>query len=83
MQTYTATSARSQLFQMLADTAKTHLPKKISSKQGDAILLSELEYESLVETAYLMSVPGFQKSIEKADKDIKSGDVYTLDEVFS
>lgn len=82
MQTITATNARSNLFSLLKKTLETHLPVRISSKEGGVIILSEEEYESLIETAELLSQPGLRASIKKADLDIEKGDVYTFDQVF-
>ena len=82
MNSITATNARSNWFQLLKDTIKGHLPAKISSKEGNAVLISENDYESLLETAELLFVPGLKKSIKKADKEIEGGDLYTMDDVF-
>ncbi len=82
MTTITATELRTNLFQVLKKTVKGHLLTKISSKEGNAILLSEEEYESLLETAELLSIPNLKESLLKADEEIKKGDVYSVDEVF-
>ena len=55
---------------------------KISSKEGNAVLLSEEEYESLLETAEFQAIPGLKESLKKADEDIKKGKVYSIEEVF-
>jgi len=54
MNTLTATNARSNLFKLLKQTINGHLLTRISSKEGSAILISEDDYESLVETAELL-----------------------------
>lgn len=82
MKTYTATDARSNLFKLLKTTIMGHAITRIASKDGAAILISEDDYESLMETAELLSIPGFKKSIEKADREIEKGEMYSLDEVF-
>lgn len=82
MNTITATHARSNLFKLLKQTVKGHLHTRISSKEGNAVLISEEDYENLLETAELLSVPGLEKSIRRADKEIKNGSVYTFDEIF-
>ena len=82
MNSITASNARSNWFQLLKNTIKGHFPSRISSKEGNAILISENEYESLLETAELLSVPGLAKSIKKADKEIEKGEVYTMEDVF-
>ena len=82
MKSITATDARSGLFKILQNTIRGHRQVRITSKEGNAILLSEEDYESLLETAKLLSIPGFLESIQKADKEIKSGETYSMDEVF-
>ena len=44
--------------------------------------MSEEDYESLLETAQLLSIPGFLESIQKADKEIKNGETHSMDDVF-
>lgn len=45
-------------------------------------MISEEDYESLLETAELLAQPGLKESIKKADKEIEKGELYTLDDVF-
>jgi len=82
MVTITTTDARSNLFQIVKRTAKGHVPTKISSKDGNVIIISEEDYESILETAELLSVPGFKDSIAKSDEEIKKGNVYTFEDTF-
>lgn len=82
MVTITTTDARSNLFQIVKKVVKGHVPTKISSKDGNVIIISEDDYESILETAELLSIPKFKKSIVKADKEIKNGDIYTFEETF-
>jgi len=82
MKTITATNARSNLFNLLKKTIAGHLLTKISTREGNAVLINEEDYESLVETAELLSIPGFKKSIKKADKEIANGEVFNFEDVF-
>ena len=82
METFTATDARKNLFELLKKTLKGHRAYRITSKEGDAILLSGEEYESLLETLELLSLPGMLKSIRQARKDIKQGKTFSMKEVF-
>ena len=82
MNQISATNARSNLYELFKKTVSGHLLTRISSKEGNVILLSEEDYESLVETAELLSVKGLKKSIEKADKEIKERDLFTLEDIF-
>jgi prevent-host-death family protein len=81
MNTITATNARSNLFKLLKQTVKGHLHTKISSKEGNAVLISEEDYESLLETAELLAIPGLKESIKRADKDIEKGNLHSLKDV--
>lgn len=82
MKTLTATSARSDLFNILKQTVKGHLQTRITSKEGNAILISEEDFESLVETQELLSIKGLKDSIDQADKEINEGETFSLKEVF-
>lgn len=83
MKSITATNARSNLFNILKNTIKGHRQIRITTKDGNAILLSEEDYESVLETAHLLSIPGFLNSIKKADKEIENKKTYSMDEVFN
>jgi len=82
MTTITATDARSNLFQLIQKTIKEHSPARISSKAGTAILISEEDYESILETVELMSEPGLLESLKESEKQIARGEVFTHEEVF-
>ncbi len=82
MTTFTATAARQALFSILEKSIKGHAPVKITSKNGDAVLISEEDYESLLETLELLSTPGMHKSILEAKADIKAGRTKSLKQVF-
>ena len=80
--TITATEARQQFYQLLRKSVKGHVPVRITSKDGDAIILSEADYEGLLETLELLSVPGMRKSIREAKADIKAGRTKSLKDIF-
>ncbi len=82
MKTITSTQARSDLFNIIKGTVKGHRQVRITSKEGSAILLSEEDYENLIETLELLSIPGFKKSIDKANHEIENGETYSMEEVF-
>lgn len=82
MNTITATKARNNLFGVLHSAIKSYIPTRIKTKEGSAIVLSEKDYESILETAKLTSIPGFVNSIKVADEQIKTGEYKSLDEVF-
>ncbi len=82
MTTVTATQARQHLFEILKKSVKGHSPVKISAKTGDAVLVSEEDYEGLLESLELLSTPGFAKSIKEARGDIKAGRTKSLKDIF-
>ena len=82
MKTYTATNARSDFSLLIKETIHGHKEIKITSKEGGVILISEEDYENLLETLELLSVPGFRKKMEKAEKEIQKGEIFTMEEIF-
>lgn len=48
---------------MLEKTIKYNEPINISTKDGNAVLLSEEEYNGLMETLYLSSISGMKEEI--------------------
>ena len=80
--TVTATEARQHLFQLVRKSVKGHVPVRITSKEGDAVLVSGEDYEGLLETLELLSVPGMRKSIQEARADIRAGRTKSLKDIF-
>lgn len=76
-----ATKARSEFFDLLKKSIRGHELIRISTRDGDAVLISEEDYDSLLETLELMSTPGLAHSIATARKEIERGETYSLDEV--
>lgn len=65
MKTVTATSARSDLYQLIDSTREEHQPVQITGKRGNAVLVSEQDWNSIQETLYLLGVPGMRESIQE------------------
>ena len=82
MHTLTATNVRSNLFNILKTTIRGHQQTRITSKEGNVVLISEEDYESIIETAELSSIKGFKKSIQKADEEIKNNELYSISDIF-
>ena len=53
----TASDARKNLFPLIEQVNNDHQPVEITSKRGDAVLMSRADYDALEETAYLLRVP--------------------------
>ncbi|MGB4406884.1 MAG: type II toxin-antitoxin system Phd/YefM family antitoxin [Sphaerochaeta sp.] len=58
-----STNFRRNLFELLEQTIKFNEPIIISTKDGNAVLLSEKDYKELMKTLYLGSIPGLKESI--------------------
>jgi antitoxin YefM len=82
MATVNATQARKEFFDLIKGALTNHKVFRIHHREGDVVLMSEEEYESLQETLELLSVPGFAESIKKSLGQIEKGETYSLDEVF-
>lgn len=52
-----ASEARQRLFPLLEQVNTDHEPVRISSKAGDAVLMSAQDYDSWQETVYLLRSP--------------------------
>lgn len=65
MPTLSATEARAKLYRLIDQTTLSHEPIVITSKRGNAVLLSEDDWRSIQETLYLLSIPGMRASIRE------------------
>ena len=63
MQNTNITSARAELFKLAASCIKYNNVININTKDGNVIMLSEEDYNSLLETLYLAGIPGMYESI--------------------
>ena len=57
------TNFRKNIFSMLEQTIKYNEPVNISTKDGNAVIISEEDYNSLMETLYLYSIPEQREKI--------------------
>lgn len=69
MEIYTTTQARTNLFKLMDYTNGSHNPVYIVGKKNTAVLISEEDYRSMLETLHLMSIPGMKDSILNASKE--------------
>ena len=63
MATLNSTEARSNLYGLIAQVNESHEPVTITGKKGNAILISESDWESINETLYLLNIKGMRESI--------------------
>lgn len=57
------TNFRKNIFKILEQTIKYNEPVNISTKEGNAVVLSEEEYNGIIETLYLSSMPETKEKI--------------------
>lgn len=63
------TNFRKDIYEMLENTIKHNEPIHISTKNGNAVVLSEEDYNNLIETLYISSIPGLKEDIQKGLKE--------------
>lgn len=63
------TSFRKDIYELLEQTIKYNEPINISTKNGNAVVLSEEDYNSLMETLYISSIPELKEDIIKGLKE--------------
>jgi len=74
-----ATEARSKLYTLIDEAMETHQPIVITGKRGNAVLVSEEDWNSIAETLHLLSVPGMRESIKEGMKEELSESSKELD----
>lgn len=70
----TANEARKNLFSLIEQVNEDQSAVEITSKRGDAVLMSRCEYESLQETAYLLRVPANARRLLESLAQAREGD---------
>lgn len=68
MKTINATAFRKDLYRSLNNVIEFNQPLTVSTKKGNAVILSEEDYNSLIETMYLDSQKGLVKAIKEGEK---------------
>jgi prevent-host-death family protein len=65
MKTVTASKARANLYRLIEETSDSSEPVQITGKKGNAVLVSEQDWQAIQETMYLLSIPGMRESIRR------------------
>lgn len=82
--TISASEARQRLFPLLEQVNTDHEPVRISSKAGDAVLMSADDYDSWQETVYLLRSPENARRLmsavarDKAGSDVRATSIDEL-----
>lgn len=74
MTAVSATSARANLYRLIDQVNDESEPLTITGQRGNAVLVSEADWQAIQETLFLESVPGMVESIRQArDEGIQAG----------
>jgi antitoxin YefM len=68
-----ASEARSRLFPLIQQVNDDHVPVRITSKGGDAVLMSAEDFDSWQETIYLLRSPANARRLMEAVARDKAG----------
>jgi antitoxin YefM len=82
--TISASEARSHLFPLIQQVNDDHVPVRITSKGGDAVLMSAEDYDSWQETIYLLRSPANARRLMEAiarDKESRPAVTKTKEEL--
>jgi antitoxin YefM len=85
--TISASEARQRLFPLLEQVNTDHEPVRITSKGGDAVLMSADDYDSWQETVYLLRSPENARRLmeavarDKATRTAPEGYAKTIDQL--
>jgi len=82
--TISASEARSRLFPLIQQVNDDHTPVRITSRGGDAVLMSAEDYDSWQETIYLLRSPANARRLMEAiarDKESRPVSTKTLEEL--
>ncbi|MFB8385754.1 type II toxin-antitoxin system Phd/YefM family antitoxin [Microbacterium sp. NPDC055910] len=71
----TTSEARRDLFGLIERVNLDHSEVEIISKRGSAVLISKDQYDSLVETSYLLRSPENARRLLNAMESARSGEV--------
>lgn len=79
MTSMSASEARASLYPLIEQVNDDAVAIHITSRKGNAVLISEDEYNSLRETLYLMRSPANAARLAQGIAQLKSGDVMEID----
>ncbi len=69
-----ASDARKQLFPLIEKVNNDRVAVEITSRRGDAVLISASEFAALEETAYLLRVPANATRLLESLHQARAGD---------
>ncbi len=63
--TTSITALRKNLYSLIDSAVRFNEPINVVTKSGNAVIISEEEYKSLMETVHLLSIPGMKEKLLK------------------
>jgi antitoxin YefM len=69
----TASEARKNLFPLIEQVNDDRTPVQITSRRGDAVLMSRADYDALEETAHLLRAPANAQRLIESLQQALSG----------
>lgn len=82
METFLADHVQQNLSHLVEKTNKKHETFRIKHSNASAILLAEEDYEGLLETLTLLSLPNFRERLAISVQQAKQQEVYTMEDIF-
>ena len=70
----TASEARKNLFPLIEQVNDDRRPVEITSRRGDAVLMSRADYDALTETALLLRVPANARRLLESLAQARAGE---------
>lgn len=69
----TASEARKNLFPLIEQVNDDHTAVEITSKRGNAVLMSRADYDALQETVYLLRAPANARRLLESLQQARAG----------
>jgi antitoxin YefM len=82
MKTLTMTEAQEGFSDLVRKTQVNKEMFRIHHCEGEAVLMSSEEYDSLLETLELLSIPDFRNNLGESIQQAENGETLSFDEVF-
>lgn len=70
-----ASEARKTLFPLIERVNEDHTPVEIVSKRGNAVLVSKEDWDSIMETNYLLRSPANAKRLMESVEQWRAGEI--------
>lgn len=80
--TINATDARKEFFDLVKSASEKRAVYRIQHRSGNVVMLAEEDYDNLIETLELLSIPGFRESIKRSVKQVKQGATVLFEDLF-